>query len=126
MNAKGSYVYRDGNMNGFQIEDIDNESDVEQKFILPFLTESPPFGLGYDASDFKTKSEIRSFEIEKGTSKKLYFPDYIIVLHGLPVLVIEAKHPNDTTLPEALREARLYATQLNQYSHRVSIPAQEY
>src|SRR5205807_116805 len=38
--------------------------------------------------------------------------DYILVLAGLPVIVIEAKHP-DEELDEALREARLYAAELN-------------
>lgn len=100
-------------MKDFQIEEINNESDVEQKFILPFLIASPPFGLGYSTSDVRTKTDLRQFEIEKGTSKKLYYPDYIIILHGLPILIIEAKHPNETNLDEALREARLYATEIN-------------
>ena len=92
---------------------IKNESDVEQKFILQLLTNSQPFGLGYSLCDFRTKPDLRQLEIDKGTAKKLYYPDYIIILHGLPVLVIEAKHPDDNDLEEALREARLYATEIN-------------
>jgi len=100
-------------MKDFQIEEVNNESDVEQKFILPLLIASPPFGLGYSTSDFRTKTDLRQIKIDKGTSKKLHYPDYVIILHGLPVLIIEAKHPNENNLDEALREARLYATEMN-------------
>jgi len=93
--------------------EIKNESDVEQKFILQLLTNSQPFGLGYSLCDFRTKSDLRQLEIDKGNAKKLYYPDYIIILHGLPLLVIEAKHPDDNDLEEAMREARLYATEIN-------------
>ncbi|AGF80099.1 ribosomal protein S1 (plasmid) [Desulfocapsa sulfexigens DSM 10523] len=94
-------------------KDIKNESDVEQKFILPLLTNSQPVGLGYSSCDFRTKPDIRQLEIDKGRAKKLYYPDYIVILHGLPVLVIEAKHPEDNNLEEAIREARLYAGEIN-------------
>ena len=94
-------------------EQINNESDVEQKFILQLLTDNQPTGLGYSLCDFKTKPDLRQLEIEKGRAKKLYYPDYIVLLQGLPVIVIEAKHPDDDNLEEALREARLYATEIN-------------
>jgi len=94
-------------------KNIKNESDVEQKFILQLLTNSQPFGLGYSLCDFRTKSDLRLLEIDKGSAKKLYYPDYMVILHGLPVLVIEAKHPDNNDLEEALREARLYANEIN-------------
>ncbi len=100
-------------MNSFDIENIANESDVEQKFLQPLLTRPLPTGLGYSYCDFRTKPDLRQIELDKGTSKKLYYPDYIIVLHGIPVLVIEAKSPQDSDLDSALREARLYAHEIN-------------
>lgn len=89
------------------------ESDVEQKFILGLLTRSSPDGLGYFLDDIHTKRDIRKIVIGKGSTSKLYYPDYAIVLDGLPALIVEAKEPNDSDLDEAYREARLYASELN-------------
>src|SRR5438445_1112964 len=95
-----------------KLEDLKNESDVEQKFVWPMLSSPEPTGLGFAPAEIYTKANIRYLEIDKGTSKKVYRPDYIILLAGLPVLIIEAKHP-DEDLDEALREARLYSAELN-------------
>lgn len=92
--------------------DMLNESDVEQKLIYPLLIAPKPFGLGVTPSSIHTKANIRRFKIDKGTPGKLYFPDYLLVYGGLPLVVIEAKTPGDD-LDEAFREARLYATELN-------------
>ena len=89
-----------------------SESDVEQKFIINLLTYDIPEGLGYSSSDFKTKVDIRKIAIDKGTKKKLYYPDYAIIMDGLPLMIIEAKTPGED-LEEAIREARLYATEIN-------------
>lgn len=97
---------------GFKQEDLHNESDVEQKFIVRLLTASPPEGLGYSLSDFRSKADLRTLVIDKGSSKKRYYPDYAIILHGLPLMIIEAKAPGED-LDEALREAILYAHQIN-------------
>jgi len=95
-----------------ELEDLRNESDVEQKFVLPFLTECKPTGLGYSSADYFTKSDIRKLTIDKGRAGKLYYPDYVLVSRGHPIAVIEAKHPKES-LTEGFREARLYATELN-------------
>jgi energy-coupling factor transporter ATP-binding protein EcfA2 len=92
--------------------DLLNESDVEQKFVYPLLTSAPPLGLGYHSSDFRTKPDLRQITIDKGGSAKVYYPDYIIILRGLPLVVIEAKRPG-ANLDDAFREARLYATEVN-------------
>ncbi len=89
-----------------------NESDVEQKLILPLVTDPAPEGMGYFAADLHTKPSIRRFKIGKGPTSKMYYPDYVVVLAGLPVMIIEAKGPKEG-LPEALREARLYAAEIN-------------
>ncbi len=93
-------------------EDLANESDVEQKFLWPLLTTASPIGLGYQLVDIKTKPDIRRLKIDKGRAEKLYHPDYVIVIAGIPVFVIEAKHPDEDPVA-ALREARLYAQELN-------------
>lgn len=93
-------------------EEIHNESDVEQKFLFPFLTEPKPLGLGLPASVVLTKVNVRRMQIGKGADQKLYYPDYLVAILGLPVLVIEAKHPNES-VEEGFRQARLYANELN-------------
>ncbi len=94
------------------LTDLINESDVEQKLIVPLLTSGPPLGLGYLRSDFRTKPDIRQIPIGKGLSEKLYYPDYVIIIRGLPLLIIEIKHPAED-LTAAFREARLYAAEIN-------------
>jgi type I site-specific restriction endonuclease len=100
--------------------ELHSESDVEQKFIVPLLTQVPPLGLGYSSWDFRTKTDIRKLTIGKGTTRKLYYPDYAIVISGLPIMIIEAKAPEEQ-LSEGYREARLYATEINaRYPHKVN------
>lgn len=94
------------------LAELNNESDVEQKLIFPFVTAAQPFGLGYPTSSVLTKRNVRGFEIDKGTSRKSYFPDYVLTAGTLPRVVIEAKGPQES-LDAAFREARLYAAELN-------------
>lgn len=102
-----------------KLEDLKTESDVEQKFILPLLIQPIPSGLNYAYSNFQTKPNIRGLIIGKGLSSKIYFPDYVIVNSGLP-LIIEVKKPGED-IQEALREARLYCAELNsQFSHNLN------
>lgn len=96
-----------------KIEDLKNESDVEQKFIVPLLLNDNERGFGYSSSDYHSKSSVMQLEIEKGKQKKKWYsPDFVVYIQGAPVLVIEAKQPNED-LEEGYREARLYATELN-------------
>ena len=100
--------------------DLRNESDVEQKFLYPFVTEPKPLGLGLPASVVLTKMNVRRILIGKGTDQKLYYPDYIVAILGFPVLVIEAKHPEES-VDEGFRQARLYATELNAlFDHEIA------
>jgi len=96
------------------------ESDVEQKLISLLLTSAPPEGLGYSSADVFTKLSTRRIEIGKGAKRKLYFPDYMVVLAGLPVMIIEAKGPGES-VETALEEARLYANEINSlYPHKIN------
>lgn len=69
-------------------------------------------GLSLLPKDIYTKASIKSIIIDKGRSKKNYFPDYVYVNSGVPLLVVEAKSPGED-LEEAMREARLYACEIN-------------
>lgn len=94
------------------LNSLHNESDVEQKFLYQLITNSMPIGLGIEAKNIYTKKSVRSLNIDKGGSQKNYYPDYIIIINQIPVLVIEAKAP-DIELTEGYREARMYSHQLN-------------
>ncbi|GBQ69544.1 hypothetical protein AA103196_2247 [Ameyamaea chiangmaiensis NBRC 103196] len=91
---------------------LKTESDVEQKFVFPLLVSDLPSGLGYQPSDIHTKANVKGLAIDKGERRKVYYPDYIVTVSGLPILIIEAKLPG-SDLSEAFREARLYAAELN-------------
>lgn len=95
-----------------KIEELHNESDVEQKLLYPLLTAAFPHGFALGAGDIQTKGSIKRFKIGKGKDEKLYFPDYIIAIGGLPLAAIEAKAPHED-LAEAFREVRLYAAEIN-------------
>ncbi|CAH0190444.1 type I restriction endonuclease [Chryseobacterium sp. Bi04] len=93
---------------------LQSESDVEQKVILPLLTNNYPEGLNYSSSYILTKHNLKRFQIDKGSKTKIYYPDYVINIDGVPSLVIEAKKPNED-LDEAYREACLYASEINRF-----------
>lgn len=96
----------------WHIDGLNNESDVEQKFLYGFLTEPLPLGLELPSSIIQTKANLRRFSIGKGNEAKLYYPDYVVVKFGLPLVVIEAKAPSES-VEEGYRQARLYAHELN-------------
>jgi Type I restriction enzyme R protein N terminus (HSDR_N) len=90
---------------------LKTESDVEQKLVYPILTREDC--LAFDAAEVRTKEYLPPAEIDKGAGKKVgYFPDYGIYLAALPVLVVEAKSP-DESADQGFREAQLYAHELN-------------
>jgi hypothetical protein len=95
-----------------ELNDLKNESDVEQKLIFPLICSPAPYGLSYPQQHILTKQNIKSLDINKGRQTKSYFPDYLITSRGYPLLIIEAKTPGED-LTEAYREARLYAQELN-------------
>ena len=100
-----------------ELDSLQTESDVEQKFIYPFLNSDLPIGLGYSDSEILTKHMLRRAQIDKGAKRHYYYPDYVVSLRGLPVLVVEAKVPSEK-LSDGFYEARLYALELNAaFSH---------
>lgn len=103
-------------MSNFNIEEtlLLSESDVEQKVIFPLLTNNYPEGLNYSSRYILTKHNLKRFQIDKGQKTKLYYPDYVINIDGIPSIVVEAKKPHED-LYEAYREACLYATEINRF-----------
>jgi GTPase SAR1 family protein len=117
-------LYFDGNMMANHqrtpLSALQSESDVEQKFVYPLLTSDHPLGLGIDPTAVITKQNIRRFLIGKGTSRKSYYPDYIVAVGGFPLIIVEAKQPGED-LTAAYDEARLYASELNAvYPHGIN------
>lgn len=101
-------------------EELLTESDVEQKLLWQLLTNVSPNGLGFSPTDVRTKLNIRRLEIGKGSSRKIYYPDYIVVLAGIPVLIVEAKAVGES-VEDGLAEARLYANEINAgYPHQIN------
>ncbi|ODM55194.1 type I restriction enzyme HsdR N-terminal domain-containing protein [Elizabethkingia meningoseptica] len=103
-------------MFNYNIEEeyLQSESDVEQKIILPLLTNNYPDGLDYSPRYILTKHNLKKFRLDKGQKTKIYYPDYVINIDGVPSLVIEAKKPHED-LEDAYREACLYATEINRF-----------
>lgn len=91
-----------------------SESDVEQKVVIPLLTNDEPEGLGYSYIHYQTKTSLKKLNIDKGNAAKVYFPDYVVLIEGLPLVVIEVKKIGENLI-EAYREARMYALEINSF-----------
>jgi hypothetical protein len=112
-------------MNEYVIEpkSLITEGDVELKVITPLLTNPEPIGLGYDFNDIQSKLSLRKLLIDKGANAHLYYPDFIINLNGVPLVVIEAKKPGEN-LSEAFRQGSLYAAEINRFFKQKLNPCQ--
>ena len=95
----------------FNLTLLNTESDVEQKLLYPFLTHKSFLAL--PSNWIRTKEYMTPTEIDKIAGRRFgYYPDYSVWISGLPMLIVEAKSPDDSVLT-AIREARLYATETN-------------
>jgi len=88
-------------------ENLRNESDVEQFFVIRLLKE-----LGYKDVNIFTKRTLPYHSIGKGLKKRLHRPDYVIKIIKIWSLVIEAKHP-EKDINEFVQEAQDYAIIVN-------------
>jgi hypothetical protein len=94
-----------------EVRELRTESDVEQKVILPFLLNASYLGLR--SAWIRTKEYMSPTQIDKAAGKRYgYIPDYSIWVNSIPLLITEAKAP-DVAIQIALREARLYAGEIN-------------
>ncbi len=97
---------------------LTTESDVEQKIIMPLLTDGTLLGLPGDR--IFTKDFMAPTALDKSAGRSSgYYPDYTAWYRGFPVLVVEAKSP-DLSAELGYREASLYARHLNQ-AYRTNI-----
>jgi len=94
-----------------EISELKTESDVEQKLLYPFICH--PTYLGIPSEWVRTKDYMEPTQIDKGAGKRYgYIPDYSIWRTGFPLAIFEAKSP-DENIESGIREARLYATEIN-------------
>ncbi len=84
-----------------------NESDVEQFFVARLLKD-----LGYKDINILTKHAIPAYVIGKGEKRQSHIPDYQVRVGKTPVVIIEAKHP-DEPIDKYITEAQDYATVVN-------------
>lgn len=91
---------------------VETEADVEQKVIVPLLTDAN--FLEIPSPLIKAKAYLPASPLDKVAGKAGgYYPDYSIWEKALPILIVEAKAPN--VKPEVgYRETALYARHLNQ------------
>lgn len=84
-----------------------NESDVEQFFVARLLKD-----LGYKDINILTKHAIPAYVIGKGQKKQSHIPDYQVRVGKTPVVIVEAKHP-DEPVDKYITEAQDYAFVVN-------------
>lgn len=73
------------------LTDLHNEAAVETFFLNRLLTY-----LGYPDSRIRTKDSIETLPIPKGSVTEPYRPDYVLLdSRNQPVIVIDAKHPDE-------------------------------
>jgi len=84
-----------------------NESDVEQFFVARLLKD-----LGYKDVNILTKHAIPAYVIGKVQKRQSYVPDYQVRVGKTPVVIIEAKHP-DEPVDRYITEAQDYAAVVN-------------
>lgn len=85
---------------------LQNESDVEQFLVTPLLAD-----LGYGPDYLATKKSIAVEAMDKGRKRRTYAPDYLAYgtkRKAKPLLVIDAKHPNEDA-ESGVEDAQLYA-----------------
>jgi len=89
--------------------DLSNESNVEQFFIIRLLK-----NLGFGDKDIKTKESIDELVIGgKGRKKEKYKPDYVLFVGEKPIVVIDAKSPQDN-IDDYVYQGAGYSLTLNQ------------
>ena len=90
------------------IEDLTNESSVEQFFVIRLLSD-----LGFRDSEIKTKKSIKELAVGKGSTKENYKPDYAIKVNGKIRIILDAKDPNED-IDKYYYQVSGYALALNQ------------
>ena len=93
-------------------QSLRTESDVEQKLVMPLLTSE--LFLAIPETSIHTKEYLPPALLDKTAGKTTgYYPDYSVWMHGLPIMIIEAKAP-EVPVETGYRDASLYARHINQ------------
>ena len=91
---------------------LNNESDVEQKVVMPLLAED--IYLAIPGDKIFPKLYLAPAVLDKTAGRTAgYYPDYTVWMRGFPLLIGEVKAP-DVPTETGYREASLYARHLNQ------------
>ena len=90
-----------------EVEALHNESDVAQFFVISLLKD-----LGYKDTNILTKHAIPTYVLGKGGKKHPHVPDYQIRIGKTPVLILEAKNPQEP-IDKYVFEAQDYAVVVN-------------
>ena len=90
-------------------DDLHNEEDVKALFMEPLLRQ-----LGFPNNRIRRGASIETLPIPRGSRTRDYKPDYLLLdSTGKPVVVIDAKHPNED--PSNYRyQVSGYALMINQ------------
>ena len=89
------------------LSDLTNEASTETFFINRLLDY-----LGFGDNNLKLKTSISEYTVGQGRKKCLYKPDYVAIINGYPVMVIDAKSPcEDITKWE--EQCSSYALEIN-------------
>jgi type I restriction enzyme M protein len=86
---------------------LNNEAAVEKNFLDRLLAD-----LGYQDTDILPKTSIKALKVGKGSKSDRYKPDYVILSHGVPVIIIDAKSP-DEDLHDWTSQCSSYCLELN-------------
>ncbi len=91
------------------LQDLYNESDVEQKFLIRLLAD-----IGFTDKQVKTKRDISELLVGRGRKKEKYKPDYMILIKKKPKLILDAKHPtNDQDITQFEYQLSSYCIETN-------------
>ena len=90
---------------------LKNEASVERCFVNRLLKY-----LGYEDEDIQTKESIGKIKIGTGSKISHYKPDYVVSINNTPVLVIDAKSP-DEDLNNWTHQCVSYCIEINRKFH---------
>ncbi len=90
------------------LNELSHEDSVEKFFVDKLIV-----SLGYKNKDIKTKTSLKDLVVGKGSKKGNHKPDYVLYKTKLPVLVIDAKHP-EKNVDDFIYQTSGYSLALNQ------------
>lgn len=88
-------------------EVLTNEASVEQFFVSRLLMD-----LGYKDENIAVKRSLKDIKIGKGSKSELFKPDYLLLSGGNPVIVLDAKNPDEDITKWTL-QCSSYCLELN-------------